>query len=143
MFEIERKFLINLDLFPTEEVISSVDIEQKYLPNTGEWIIRIRSIDSKQYYLTMKKKVNNIKNIEIEIEIEKDIYDNLSYLTSKSIFKTRKTISYKGNVWEIDFFENGIVLAEIELKDENQIFKLPDWVTEEVTDNMSYRNVNM
>ena len=143
MFEIEKKFLINQDLFPHDQVIDTIKIEKKYLPNKREWVIRVRSIDAKTYFLTMKKKVNNVKNIEIEIPIDKNTYDNLSYLSNKSIYKTRKTISYDDNIWEVDFFDNGIILAEIELTDENQIFKIPDWITEEVTDNMKYRNVNM
>ena len=42
-----------------------------------------------------------------------------------------------GLVWEIDFFEgdnHGLVLAEIEVVDVNYVYKKPEWLGPEVTD---------
>jgi adenylate cyclase len=57
--------------------------------------------------------------------------------------KTRYKINYAGNVWEVDVFEGdnqGLIIAEIELKHENQEFEKPDWVKNEVSDDRRYTN---
>ena len=59
------------------------------------------------------------------------------------IEKYRYTFEYKGFTWEIDEFLNenqGLVIAEIELKNENQQFPVPDFIGEEVTFDHRYRN---
>ena len=51
-----------------------------------------------------------------------------------------------GAIWEIDEFLGrlyGLVVAEIELKDEQQIFSKPDIIGEEVTGDPRYYNANM
>jgi adenylate cyclase len=60
--------------------------------------------------------------------------------------KYRHKIPYKGNVWEVDEFlgENkGLVVAEIELKSEEQAFEKPDWIGKEVTHDKRYTNSNL
>ncbi len=47
------------------------------------------------------------------------------------------------NTWEIDEFEGenkGLVIAEIELQDENQEFKKPEWLGKEVSYDLRYYN---
>ena len=59
------------------------------------------------------------------------------------IQKYRYTFKYKGFTWEVDEFlqeNNGLIVAEIELKDENHIFTKPDFIGDEVTDDHRYRN---
>ena len=51
-----------------------------------------------------------------------------------------------GFVWEIDEFfgENrGLIIAEVELESEDQVFPKPDWVGEEVTGDPRYYNANL
>ncbi len=60
--------------------------------------------------------------------------------------KDRYQVEYEGFTWEIDVFfgENtGLVVAEIELEDEGQIFAQPDWIGEEVTGDPRYYNSNL
>jgi CYTH domain-containing protein len=60
--------------------------------------------------------------------------------------KDRFVIEYQGAVWEIDVFKGkyeGLVLAEIELNDENEEIQLPTWIGEEVTNDPAYLNVNL
>ncbi len=62
------------------------------------------------------------------------------------IEKKRYLLPYAGHVWEIDLFEGknrGLIVAEIELSDENEIFKKPEWITEEVSYDPKYRNSNL
>jgi CYTH domain-containing protein len=60
--------------------------------------------------------------------------------------KDRYIIKYKGNDWEIDVFKGkylGLVLAEIELENENDEIELPSWIGDEVTNDPAYLNVNL
>jgi CYTH domain-containing protein len=62
------------------------------------------------------------------------------------IEKTRYKIDYAGLIWEVDEFagENqGLIIAEVELTDENQSIELPDWVGKEVSDDARYFNANL
>ena len=60
--------------------------------------------------------------------------------------KTRHIIMHDGNRWELDEFHgclSGLVLAELEVPNENYRFTLPDFVGEEVSDNPTYYNSNL
>jgi len=49
-------------------------------------------------------------------------------------------------VWEVDEFlgaNAGLVVAEIELSSEDQVFDKPEWVGEEVTDDLRYLNSSL
>jgi len=62
------------------------------------------------------------------------------------IEKVRRKINYHGRTWEVDefFSENlGLVIAEVELENENQPFDKPSWIGREVTDDPRYYNSNL
>jgi adenylate cyclase len=62
------------------------------------------------------------------------------------IEKKRYKVGFSGLTWEIDEFfgENaGLIVAEVELKSEDQAFKKPDWVGDEVTGDPRYFNANL
>jgi adenylate cyclase len=49
-------------------------------------------------------------------------------------------------MWEVDEFlgaNAGLVVAEIELQSEDQQFDKPDWIGEEVTDDLRYLNSSL
>ena len=53
---------------------------------------------------------------------------------------------YEGNCWEVDEFlgdNEGLVVAEIELESETQIFAKPAWIGEEVSGDSRYTNANL
>jgi CYTH domain-containing protein len=53
---------------------------------------------------------------------------------------------FRGFTWEVDEFlgENeGLVVAEIELKSENEQFEKPVWIGEEVTHDPRYFNASL
>ena len=59
------------------------------------------------------------------------------------IEKTRYLIPYNGHTFEVDQFhgENeGLVIAEIELSDENESFEKPEWLGIEVSHESKYYN---
>jgi len=55
-------------------------------------------------------------------------------------------VDYGTLTWEVDEFfgENeGLIVAEVELQSEDQLFDRPEWVTEEVTTAPRYYNANL
>jgi CYTH domain-containing protein len=60
--------------------------------------------------------------------------------------KWRYTLPFKDHLWEVDVFEgklSGLILAEIELKAENERFEWPPFVGKEVSESPDYFNSNL
>ncbi len=85
---------------------------------------------------------------EYEYEIPlADAIEMLDRLSERPLIeKTRYRVPNEGVVWEIDEFEGdnrGLILAEVELKDETQSITLPSWIGQEVTGDPRYFNANL
>ena len=68
------------------------------------------------------------------------------FCLNSGIIKTRFIVEFKNHIWEIDEFEGrhkGLILAEVELKSEDENVELPEWIGEEVTGNPKYYNSNL
>lgn len=153
MHEIERKFLVTKPL--TEIVGNDNDafyrnVEQCYLPDTGEWTVRVRRYTSPTGHFmnavqTMKRKVNDRKCIELEHAVTQEYFEKVMGQCGKVLRKQRWQIMFGAHVWEIDYFPqfDGLVVAEIELEDEEELFIHPDWLGKEVTQDKSYKNARM
>jgi CYTH domain-containing protein len=62
------------------------------------------------------------------------------------IEKKRYKVDFKGFVWEVDEFfgvNQGLIIAELELESEDQVFTKPEWIGEEVTGDPKYFNANL
>lgn len=143
--EIERKFLVNGTAW--RDLAEGVVYRQGYLAVTPERTVRVR-IAGKTAFLTIKGKAKGLTRPEFEYEIPvADAQDLLDNLCEKPLIeKTRRKISFRGNVWEVDEFfgENaGLVIAEVELETENQSFEKPEWIAREVTGDKRYYNANL
>lgn len=144
MLEIERKFLVNSSAFMMEAVKHN-RIVQGYLSSVPERTVRVR-IKGDNGYLTIKGQSNasGMSRMEWEKEIVVEEAEQLLQLCEKGIIdKTRYEVIVGVHVFEVDVFggENeGLVLAEIELTSENEIFEKPDWLGEEVTQDKRYYN---
>lgn len=144
--EIERKFLVKGDAW--KEQATGKLYRQGYIAtNDGITTVRIR-IAGEQGFITIKGKTEGIGRAEFEYEIPlEDAQIMLETLCDRPLIeKTRHKLEIDDLTWEIDEFlgENqGLVMAEVELYDENQAVKLPEWITEEVTHDMRYYNVNL
>ena len=142
--EIERKFLVKNDSFK-KICFAKKTIKQGYLNSNKNRTVRIRTIDDKAF-MTVKGKSNATGTSRFEWEKEIDILDAEELLLlcePTSIEKTRFYVKNKKHVFEIDvFFGNnqGLIVAEIELKDEFETFQKPLWIGEEVTGNEKYYN---
>jgi len=143
--EIERKFLVKSDEWKT--LAKGTLYRQGYLSTVKERVVRVRTIDDKGF-LTVKGRVEGISRSEFEYAIpDEDANLILDSLCEKPIIeKYRSKIEYKGAIWEVDEFlgENeGLVIAEVELNDENQFVEIPEWIGEEVSGNPRYFNSNL
>lgn len=144
MIEIERKYLVKSDDFKSVFSKKS-EIAQGYLSSVAERTVRVR-IKGEKGFLTIKGIGNEtgISRFEWEKEIAVDEAKQLLKLCEKGVIeKTRYEVNYQNHIIEIDVFhgENeGLILAEIELNDENEIIEKPDWLGEEVTNDKRYYN---
>lgn len=144
MLEIERKFLVKSDQYKTLSFTKN-QIAQGYLNSHPERTVRIR-IKGESGFLTIKGKGNEtgVSRFEWETEIPLIEAKHLIQLCEKGVIdKIRYEVQSGNHVFEVDEFfgENeGLVIAEIELKSEDESFEKPDWLGNEVTNNERYYN---
>jgi adenylate cyclase len=142
-FEIERKFLVLSDAW-RNSAVRHTKIRQAYLDSNAKVSIRVRIKDDSSATLTLKSRWSKLRRREFEYAIPTlDAEELISLRRSYIIKKVRHIVPYGNLSWEIDVFsgENqGLVLAEIELPDENHQIELPPWVGPEVTGQDRYYN---
>jgi len=142
--EIERKFLVNSNHYKIGA--KSVDIMQAYLSIQENIAIRVR-IEGFNASLTIKSKVSERVNREYEYSIPLDEAQSMIKMSQHSLItKTRFLVDYKRHTFEVDEFHGdneGLVVAEIELENENELFEKPDWLDNEVTSDYRYLNSNL
>lgn len=147
MVEIERKFLVTDEglLEAKASAESSERIIQGYLASSPAATVRVR-LYGERGFLTIKGKTgpSGMSRLEWEKEIPSDEAKVLMSLCGpKLIDKTRHRVSYCGHVFEVDEFHGdnaGLIVAEIELKAEDEEFERPSWLSEEVTGDKRYYN---
>lgn len=144
MLEIERKFLVkNLDFI--DLATTKNRIVQGYLNSTPERTVRVR-IKGNKGFLTIKGIGNESGTTRMEWEKEIDVQDAEQLLTlceKGAIDKIRHEIPVGNHIYEVDIFygENeGLIMAEIELQTENEVFEKPFWLGEEITSDKRYYN---
>ncbi len=140
--EIERKFLLADNSW--RGLAPGVEYRQGYLCATKERSVRVRIAGSKAF-LTVKGATVGASRSEYEYEIPlEDAASMLDDLCQQPLIeKKRYTIFYQGFTWEVDEFfglNQGLIVAEIELKSEDQSFERPQWIGEEVTGDPRYYN---
>ncbi len=142
--EIERKFLVTDEKYKKSALKSYY--RQGYLSLHPERTVRVRICDNKAF-LTIKGKTTGFSRSEFEYPIPLSDADILLTLCEKPLIeKYRYTLTYDGMTWAVDEFlgdNEGLVIAEIELNDENQLFTKPDWIGKEVTSDPRYYNSNL
>ena len=129
------------------ELAEGTFYRQGYLSTVKERTVRVRTIDDKGY-LTIKGITIGATRAEYEYEIPAaEANEMLDTLCEQPIIeKKRYKIPSDGFTWEIDEFggvNQGLIVVEIELEDENQEFSKPDWIGEEVTGDPRYFNSNL
>ncbi|RYE34283.1 MAG: CYTH domain-containing protein [Sphingobacteriaceae bacterium] len=144
--EIERKFLVDPQKWEQFKKPEGKLYRQGYLVNEKGKTIRVRTAGD-QAFITIKGATAGFTRKEFEYEIPlEDAKELLESFALKGIEKTRYRIPLGDKVWEIDVFagENeGLLVAEIELKHEKDAFEKPDFLLQEVTDDARYYNSNL
>lgn len=143
--EIERKFLVKGDAW--RALAKGTAYRQGYLSTVKERTVRVRTIDSSGY-MTVKGVTVGATRVEYEYVIPVvDAKEMLDDLCEKPIIeKNRYKIPHDDLTWEVDEFfgvNQGLIVAEVELQTENQVFSKPVWVGDEVTDDARYFNANL
>jgi adenylate cyclase len=141
--EIERKFLVSGTKWRRTK---GIRYSQGYLNHNKERTVRIRLTEEKAF-LCVKGIITGASRMEFEYEIPaSDAEQMLNICEDQIIEKIRHTVFHKGLKWEIDEFfgdNAGLIIAEVELESESQIFDKPDWLGLEVTDDPRYFNSNL
>lgn len=144
--EIERKFLVAGDFKPF--VFDQSRIIQGYICSTRGRTVRVRIRDDKGY-LTIKGASNEAGTSRYEWEKElilSEAEELMKLCEPGMIDKTRYLVRSGDHVFEIDEFygENeGLIVAEVELKSEDEAYIKPDFIGEEVTGDMRYYNSHL
>ncbi|BDI19057.1 CYTH domain-containing protein [Nostoc cf. commune SO-36] len=143
--EIERKYLVLGDSW--RGLAEGNVYRQGYIATQDKVAVRIRVVGEKSY-LTIKGPSIKYSRLEFEYPIPvEDAQEMLETLCERPfIEKVRYKIEWRGLIWEIDEFDGvnkGLILAEVELSDENQQIELPTWIGQEVSDDARYFNSNL
>ena len=135
--EVERKFLVASREW---DRVVGARVRQGYLSTDAERTVRVRVAGPKAW-LTIKGEPTGeyrISRLEFEYEIPvQDACIMLDELASGGVVdKTRRVLDVFGTTWEVDEFHGanaGLVVAEVELADEDAPFCKPAWLGDEVS----------
>jgi adenylate cyclase len=141
--EIERKFLVKGEF--KKFAAKQTRIIQGYLSSIPERTVRVR-VKGDKGYITIKG-VGNASGAsryewEKEIPVE-EVMELLKICEPGVIDKTRYNVPVGNFTFEVDEFygENeGLTVAEVELKSESDTFEKPEWLGNEVTGDVKYYN---
>ncbi len=144
-YEIERKFLLRNNQW--RHNAHGVAFRQGYILSAPQRTVRIRTVQDSGF-LTIKGKGNGLSRPEFEYPIPLEDANFLlkNFCEQPILEKIRYQIKFQGFIWEIDEFlgENkGLLIAEIELRSETQVFEKPNWLGTEVTGDPRYYNSSL
>jgi adenylate cyclase len=143
--EIERKFLVDRDQLPA--LSAGVRMVQGYIATASKVVVRVR-IAGEQAFLTLKGPNRGAVRSEFEYPVPMaDAEAMIEQLCDGPVIeKQRYLITHQGHTWELDVFagdNQGLLVAEVELQSEHEAVVLPPWVSQEVTTDPRYYNVNL
>lgn len=143
MNEIEYKFLVDHARWAAVDKPEPTLIVQAYISRGVDTTVRVR-IRGDRGFLTIKGKTEGIRRSEFEYEIPvEDAESMIAQFTDKCIRKHRYEVIFDQKVWEVDEFHgalSGLIVAELEVDSEDEIFTKPGWVTEDVSHDPTYFN---
>ena len=144
--EIERKYLVDIDKWNKTEKGAKHFYRQGYILTDPEKTIRVRVTDESGF-ITIKGKSTGVSRLEYEYSIPKqDAIELLDQFCSSDVSKFRYEHPFAGKLWEVDEFlgdNEGLIVAEIELTNEDEAFETPAWIDKEVTGIEKYYNSSL
>jgi adenylate cyclase len=143
--EIERKFLLLSDAWRVLAHRRQA-MSQGYLAGSERVSVRIR-VAGDEAHLNIKSGGLGASRLEYEYAIPVDeARELLKLCPGPLIEKTRHYVDFGGFEWEVDEFggtNRGLIVAELELDAEDQVFPRPAWLGTEVTHLRRYYNVSL
>jgi adenylate cyclase len=147
--EIERKYLVDLAAVPglvRDNKESVALIKQGYLSTDPDRTVRIRFCTYKDHsstaFQTTKGRTKGITRKEFEYLIPyDDAKEMIKMCVGDVVEKRRYNILYDTCLWSLDVFigkSKGLVLAEIEIPHTRFKYKIPEWITKDVTNDYKY-----
>jgi len=145
--EIERKFLVRKGDAYKRAAFSNSHIQQGYIPADGA-TVRVRTRDDKAYLTIKGKSVNGgMTRYEFEKEITLDEARSLLKLCKGGVVDKQRWLVKSGNhTFEVDEFfgdNAGLVMAEVELSSEDEVYEKPDFIGMEVTGDRRFYNSHL
>jgi CYTH domain-containing protein len=145
--EIERKFLVRKGDAYKRAAFSNSHIQQGYIPADGA-TVRVRTRDDKAYLTIKGKSVNGgMTRYEFEKEITLDEAHSLLKLCRGGVVDKQRWLVKSGNhTFEVDEFfgdNAGLVMAEVELSSEDEVYEKPDFIGMEVTGDRRFYNSHL
>lgn len=145
--EIERKFLVVSEDY-REAAYDQNRIVQGFLNTDPDRTVRVR-IKEEKGYITIKGRTDQGGTSRMEWEYLIDINDARGLLQlcgDTLVDKTRYLVKSGKHVFEVDEFlglNNGLVVAEVELKSPEEKIIRPPWLGKEVTGDPKYYNAQL
>lgn len=141
--EIERKFLIRDESW-RQQVERSATMRQGYLTSDARCSVRVR-VAGERGFLNIKSGTLGIQRSEFEYPIPAaEAEEMLDTLCEQPLLeKTRHFVRHGQHLWEIDEFAGdnaGLIVAEVELRHPDEPFARPDWLGEDVSQDIRYYN---
>jgi CYTH domain-containing protein len=145
--EIERKFLVSNDEW-RQLAVRSVRFRDGLIAAYKDRKVRVRIAGDDVATVAIKGPRIGIAQAEFEYEIPiADAERMLSTICrDDTLEKERFFVEDTGGTWHVDVYSGilqGVVIAEIELKDESQELILPGWIGKEVTGDPFFKKINM
>lgn len=148
MLEIERKFLLRKGADFKAQAYAHDYIKQGYIASGHGRTVRVRQRGDRGYLTIKGPSIDGgLSRYEFEKEITLDEAKHLFDLCEPGIIeKTRYLVNYGNHTFEIDEFygdNEGLVMAEVELKSPDEPFEKPDFIGREVTGDRRFYNSHM
>lgn len=143
--EIERKFLVVGEDW-RKEAGPGRRFQQAIVFSQGDRTLRVRLVDGSKATLTLKIGIegSTMSRHEFEYDVPQAEGEELLRLANgNTISKTRYEVPRGGHVWEIDVYDGllvGLVVAEVEMKSEDETPELPSWLGRELTGDKRFSN---
>ena len=123
------------------------DSELELFRSESDWIARLRLVDDRAVF-TLKGRRTNASAHELEWELPLNIGHQIGATDAYPSVRKRRHEwrGADGLLWEVDEFEDelaGLILAEVELPDENHPVELPLWLGLEITGDRSWSNAQL
>lgn len=135
-------------MYKNEQLVSGLSQEVcSALLEEPDWMVRIRKFNS-SFFLTLKGSRTGAATVEFEWEIERNLAESIVVDSQYPSIEKKRYLwtNTDGFVWEIDEFENnlaGLIIAEVELEDEDATVEIPSWAGMELTYLRGWSNASL